>query len=134
MAVSFDTNSAATPLGVSIPGVPRPEPVEPVSNFERLLARNLRQGGACGKSWVRGLLDNPAPEAEEELALLIADSGGRAIRQNEAGMLAQMQAAAEENIRLRRAVEAVASNPGLAPANYPPGLRDALEAALGRPC
>jgi len=129
MAPSFGNN---TPLGVSIPGVPAAAPVEDVSDFERVMAKNLRQQGGAGQQWIRGLLENPAPEAEAELAKLIADSGGRAIRQNEAGMRAQMQTAAEENIRLRRAVETAVCNAGIAPVNYPPDLRAALEAAWGR--
>ena len=129
MAPSLGTN---TPLGVSIPGVPAAAPVEDVSDFERVMAKNLRQQGGAGQQWIRGLLENPAPEAEAELAKLIADSGGRAIRQNEAGMRAQLQAIAEQAELYRRAVEAVVCNAGLAPANYPPDLRAALEAAWGR--
>ena len=129
MAPALENN---TTLGVTLPGVPRPEPVEEVSDFERLLARNLRQTGLCGREWVRRLIDDPSPEAEAELAKLIADSGGRAIRHNEAGMLAQMRAAADRAEVCRRAVETVASNAAFAPADYPPELRAALEAALGR--
>ena len=132
MAISFDNTTADAPLGVSIPGVPRPEPVEDVSDFERVLARNLRQGGRCGREWVRRLLDDPAPEAEAELARLIADSGGRSIRQNGAEMCAQLLVASERAERFRHAVEAVVRNAGIAPRDYPPGLRAILEAAWGR--
>ncbi len=131
MAVPVDTDTA--PLGISVPGVPRPDPVEEVTGFERAVARNLRQPASCGRDWIRRLIDDPSPEAEAALAKLIADSGARAIRENEAGMRARMLAAAEENNRLRRAVETVAANARLAPASFPPELRDILAAALGRP-
>ena len=133
MAAALPTNPA--PLGVTLDGKPivDRDAIPAVGDFERVLARNLRQGNACGHNWIRGLLDNPAPEAEEELARLIADSGGRAIRQNEAGLTAQLRTESERAERCRRAIEAVASNPHIAPAAYPPELRDILASALGRP-
>ena len=131
MAAPIDTDT--TPLGVSISGVPRPEPVAAVSDAETAIARNLRQGSACGKAHIRKLLEAPGPEAEAELAQLIADSGCRGIRENEENMRVQMVAAAEENNRLRRAVETAASNPYTPPAQYPAALREILTEALGRP-
>ena len=131
MAVPIETDTAL--LGVSIPGVPRPEPVAVVSDLETTIARNLRQGSACGKAHIRKLLEAPGPEAEAELARLVADSGCRGIRENEECMRVQMMAAAEENNRLRRAVESAASNPYTPPAQYPPALREILTSALGRP-
>ena len=133
MAVSLPPENA--PLGVSIDGKPLSgrDPVPAVSDFERTLARNLRQNTHCGRAWVQRLLDNSVPDAEAELAGLIAESGGLVIRQNEAGLRAQLQAASERAERYRRAVEAVASNPHLAPASYPAELRNILILALGRP-
>ena len=125
--------NAPVPLGVTIPGVPPAAPVDAISDFERVMARNLRQSTTCGKAWILQLLDNPAPEAEAQLAALIADSGGRAIRENEAGLKAQLQATSDRAELYRRAVEAVASNAHLAPASYPPQLRNILVEALGRP-
>ena len=130
MASPLDTGAA--PLGVSIPGVARPAPIDAISHFERALARNLRQSSTCGRDWVRRLLDDPASEAEEQLAALIADSGGRGIRENEANLLAQLQAASERAELHRRALETLVANAHLAPANYTGQLRDILTAALGR--
>ena len=133
MAVSLPIENA--PLGVSIDGKPLfdRDSVPAVSEFERTLARNLRQNTHCGRAWVQRLLDNSVSDAETELAALIAESGGLAIRQNEAGLRAQLQAASELAERCRRAIEAVASNPHLAPASYPAELRKILADAIGRP-
>jgi len=133
MAVSIPPDAA--PLGVSVDGKPLVPPgsVPAVSDFELTLAKNLRQNTHCGRSWVRELLDNSVPEAEAQLAALIADSGGRAIRHNEAGLKAQLQAVSDRAELYRRAVEAAASNAHIAPSQYPPALRDILTSALGRP-
>ncbi len=131
MASPLDTDTA--PLGISIPGVPPAAPVEAISDFERALAKNLRQPSACGRDWIRALLDDPAPDAETKLAALIAESGGRAFRENEAGLLAQLQAAHDRAELYRRALETLAANPHFAPARYPAELRNILAAALGRP-
>ena len=128
MTATTDT----APLGIAIPGVPRPEPVAAVSDLETAIARNLRQGSSCGKAHIRKLLEAPGPEAEAELARLIADSGCRGVRENEEFMRVQMLAASEENNRLRRAVETAASNPYTPPAQYPAALREILTTALGR--
>ena len=133
MAAAFNANPADAPLGVSVPGVPPADPVEDVSAFERTVAQNLRQPSQCGRDWIRRLLDDPAPESEAALAKLVADSGGRGLRENIASLKAQLQAAAKDNNRLRRAVESAASNAHIAPAQYPAELRATLTNALGRP-
>ena len=121
------------PLGISIPGVPQPNPVPAVSDLEIAIAKNLRQGSACGKAHIRKLLDTPGPEAEAELARLIADSGCRGIRENEANLTAQLVAETQKSELRRRAVETAASNPYIPPAQYPAALREILTEALGRP-
>ena len=132
MAVSADPEADTAPLGVSIPGVPPPEPVEAVSDFERTVARNLRQPSTCGKAFIRQMINDTEPEAEEKLAAFIAESGGLGLRQNIANILAQLQAASDNAERYRRALEALASNAHIAPARYPAGLRAILTEALGR--
>ena len=132
MAVSIDPEADTAPLGVSIPGVPPPEPVEAVSDFERTVAGNLRQPSTCGKAFVRQMINDTEPEAEEKLAAFIAESGGLGLRRNVAGLLAQLQAASDNAERYRRALEALASNAHIAPAQYPAGLRAVLTEALGR--
>ncbi len=127
------TPANTAPLGVSIPGVPPAETVESVSDFELALARNLRQASSCGKEYIHRLIDDPAPEALAELAALVADSGGRALRENEANLKAQLQAASDRAEVYRRALETLAANAHFAPMNYPRELRDLLTAALGRP-
>jgi hypothetical protein len=126
------TDDTAT-LGISIPGVPRPDPVADVSDVETMIARNLRQASSCGKNHIRKLLDAPDPEAEMELAKLVADSGCRGLRENIASLAAQLAAEARISELRRRAVETAASNPYTTPAQYPAALREILTSALGRP-
>jgi len=116
-----------------IPEIPRPEPVAAVSDLEFTIARNLRQASSCGKAHVRKLLDSPGPEAEMELARLIADSGCRGLRENVADLTDQLMAVSRISELRRRAVEAAASNPYTTPAQYTPTLRQILTEALGRP-
>lgn len=132
--MSANDNTAA--LGVSLPGVDLAAAraaVAPVAELEVAVARNLRQPSSCGKDWIRRLIDGTEPGAEDALAKLVADSGTRHIRENEAVMRAQLQAAADNAERYRRALETLASNAHIAPAEYPRELRDILIAALGRP-
>ena len=110
-----------------------PTRVEAISDFERTLARNLRQPSSCGKEIIRQLLDDPDPMAEENLAAIIANSGARGIRENEAALRGQLQTAVNDATLCRRALETLAANPHFAPANYPSELRTILTAALGRP-
>ncbi len=131
MAFSFSDDTQ--PLGVQIPGVPPAAPVEAISGFERAVARNLRQPTTCGKEWIRALLDDPTPDAETKLAALVAESGGRSLRENEAGLKAQLRAAFDRAERYRRALETLAANAHFAPSQYPPELREILTTALGRP-
>lgn len=108
------------------------EAIPELTEIERAIAKNLRQASGCGRDWVRRMLDDPSPEAETLLAQLIANSGVRQIRQNEAGLEAQLVATAGVAERYRRALEALISNPHLAPQDYPEALRDILTVALGR--
>jgi hypothetical protein len=107
--------------------------VEAVSDFERTLARNLRQPSSCGKAMIQRMLDDSDPAAEEQLAAFIAQSGGLGIRENEAGLLVQLRVARDDATLCRRALETLAGNSHFAPANYPAELRQILTAALGRP-
>ena len=114
-------------------GGPGPEPVAVVSDLEITIARNLRQASACGKAHIKKLLEGAGPEAEMELAKLIADSGCRGLRENEADLADQLMAVSRISELRRRAVEAAASNPYTTPAQYSPALRQILTEALGRP-
>ena len=117
----------------TIPEIPRPDPVADVSDLELTIARNLRQASSCGKKHIQKLLDAPGPEAETELAKLIANSGCRGLRENEANLTDQLMAVPRISELRRRAVETAASNPYTTPAQYSPELRRILTEALGRP-
>ena len=91
------------------------------------------QSSICGKDWIQRLLNDPTSEGENQLAVLISESGGRALRENVALLTAQLQAASERAELCRRAVETLACNAHFAPANYPDELRTILTTALGRP-
>ena len=121
-------------LGVSIPGQAAVEAardaVPPIDAVERMVAANLRQKSVCGQEWVRRLLNDPGEE--NALAALVSESGTHDLRRDLAGMKAQLQLAADDAERYRRALEVVTSNPHIAPANYPETLRQIFNAAFAR--